>query len=115
MDLDIKEIRKKMGLTQLEFGKLLGVSDQTVSNWEISGHVPTPIYAKIENLLKEKTQKRDATDHVGRILDQMEQERSAMDADRRFYQSQIQQERDRYDRLFALFEAMQKEKVTVKV
>lgn len=63
--------------------------------------------SKLENLFSEKSQKRDATDHVGRILDQMEAERATMAADRQFYQSQLQQERDRYDRLFALFEQLQ--------
>lgn len=120
--IDIVDYRKKMKLTQEELGKILGVSGKTVSNWESTGNIPTPMRAKLEKLINGESQKRDAVDHVGRILDQMEAERASMaadkermDADRRFYQSQIQQERDRYDRLFALFEAIQKEKVTVKV
>ena len=104
-----------MGLTQSEFGKLVGVSDQTVSNWEKYGRVPTPISAKIENLVNEKNQKRDAVDHVGRILDQMEQERATMNADRQFYQAEIQHYREQADRLLSIIEQMQKEKVTVKV
>lgn len=32
--MNIKEIREKLCLTQTEFAKLLGVSMQTISNWE---------------------------------------------------------------------------------
>jgi transcriptional regulator with XRE-family HTH domain len=104
MDLDIKEIRKNLGLTQAEMAKILGVSDQTISNWEKFGRIPTPMRAKLENLVEEKSQKRDATDHVGRILDQMEAERASMDADRRFYQQEIQHYREQTDRLISIIE-----------
>lgn len=107
MELNIKEIRQKLNLTQAELAQMVGTSIQTISNWERLGNIPTPMRSKLENLFSEKSQKRDATDHVGRILDQMEAERATMAADRQFYQSQLQQERDRYDRLFALFEQLQ--------
>ena len=32
--MNIKEIREKLCLTQTEFAKLLGVSMQSISNWE---------------------------------------------------------------------------------
>ncbi len=33
-NLDIKEIRKKLNLSQKDFGKMLGVSLRSVQNWE---------------------------------------------------------------------------------
>lgn len=40
----IRDIRKRNGMSQLEFGKLLGVSNSTVSEWE-SGNRGVPIDA----------------------------------------------------------------------
>lgn len=37
--LHIKEIRKRLGMTQEEFGAIFGVSRQAVSNWEKSLYV----------------------------------------------------------------------------
>lgn len=107
MDLDIKVIRKKLGLTQAELAKNLGVSDQTISNWEKSGRIPTPMRAKIEDLVSEKSQKRDAVDHVGRLLDIMEADRATMNADRQFYQQEIQHNREQIDRLISIIEGRQ--------
>jgi len=39
--LHIKEIRKRLGMTQEEFGAIFGVSRQAVSNWEKSLYVPS--------------------------------------------------------------------------
>lgn len=38
--LEIKKIRKKLGMTQAEFAKLLGVSSRTVINWEKEATTP---------------------------------------------------------------------------
>ena len=37
--LHIKEIRKRLGMTQEEFGAIFGVSRKAVSNWEKSLYV----------------------------------------------------------------------------
>lgn len=37
----LKKLREKMLLTQEEFGKLIGVSFETVNRWENGKHVPT--------------------------------------------------------------------------
>jgi DNA (cytosine-5)-methyltransferase 1 len=53
ISLQIKKKRKGMGLTQLEFAKLLGLKsngERTVRGWETGEHIPTP--AKIEILKK---------------------------------------------------------------
>ena len=37
----IKELRKKLILTQTEFAELLGVSFQSINRWEKGKHEPT--------------------------------------------------------------------------
>ncbi len=50
----MKEIRKRLGLTQLQFAKILGVSFQSVNRWERGRTKPLPIVLKqIEVMVKE--------------------------------------------------------------
>jgi DNA-binding transcriptional regulator YiaG len=50
----VKEIRKRLGLTQLQFAKTLGVSFQSVNRWERNKTKPLPIVLKqIEVMVKE--------------------------------------------------------------
>jgi len=39
---DVVEVRKNLGLTQAQFGQLLGVHEMTVSRWERGEFPPTP-------------------------------------------------------------------------
>lgn len=50
----VKETRKRLGLTQLQFAKTLGVSFQSVNRWERSKTKPLPIVLKhIEVMVRE--------------------------------------------------------------
>jgi transcriptional regulator with XRE-family HTH domain len=50
----VKETRKRLGLTQLQFAKKLGVSFQSVNRWERGKTKPLPIILKqIEVMVKE--------------------------------------------------------------
>jgi transcriptional regulator with XRE-family HTH domain len=50
----VKETRKRLGLTQLQFAKTLGVSFQSVNRWERGKTKPLPIVLKqIEAMVKE--------------------------------------------------------------
>ncbi|MBD2130097.1 helix-turn-helix transcriptional regulator [Microcoleus sp. ZQ-A2] len=50
----VKETRKRLGLTQVEFAQSLGVSFQSVNRWERSKTKPLPIVLKqIEVMVKE--------------------------------------------------------------
>ena len=50
----VKQTRKRLGLTQLEFAKTLGVSFQSVNRWERGRTKPLPIVLKqIEVMVKE--------------------------------------------------------------
>jgi DNA-binding transcriptional regulator YiaG len=49
-----REIREAMGLTQTEFGRLLGVARNTVTRWEIAlSNIPSPTALAIEGLYRE--------------------------------------------------------------
>lgn len=54
--MDIKEIRKQLDMTQQEFAKELGVTRQSVSNWERDSFKPTPV---IEKILKDYCEKKN--------------------------------------------------------
>jgi DNA-binding transcriptional regulator YiaG len=50
----VKETRKRLGLTQLQFAKTLGVSFQSVNRWERGKTKPLPIVLKqIELMVRE--------------------------------------------------------------
>ena len=51
---DLKKLREKMLLTQSEFGKLIGVSFETVNRWENGKHVPNMRAKRKINKLAEK-------------------------------------------------------------
>ena len=104
MQLDIKKIREKLNLTQAELAEKLGVTGKTVSNWEVTGRISTPMKKKLMELANEGEQRRDAVDHVGRLLDIMEADRRTMDADRQFYQSELAHNRQQIDRLISIIE-----------
>jgi len=43
---EVRDIRRKLGLTQEEFAFRLGVSATTVMNWERDKHCPSPLAQK---------------------------------------------------------------------
>jgi transcriptional regulator with XRE-family HTH domain len=50
----VKETRKRLGLTQVQFAKTLGVSFQSVNRWQRGKTKPLPIVLKqIELMVKE--------------------------------------------------------------
>ena len=58
--MDIKRIRIQLNMTQQEFAKELGVTRQSVSNWERDSFKPTPVIEKlIQNYCEKKNIKID--------------------------------------------------------
>ncbi|GHA83485.1 hypothetical protein GCM10009069_03470 [Algimonas arctica] len=54
--LRLKTTRKKHGLSQSEFAKLVDVSQPTIANWERGGHIPRPdALSRIAETLKVDT------------------------------------------------------------
>lgn len=56
--MEIKEMRMKLGMTQEEFGRMLGIPRRTIQNWEIGQrkcpeYVISLIYWKLKDLLEE--------------------------------------------------------------
>lgn len=52
-DLDIKKIRKSLGLTQAEMAKKIGVDTKTVQNWEYGKTIPVSKHGIIRSLMIE--------------------------------------------------------------
>ena len=51
----VQQLRKKLGLTQTEFSKVLGCRQQTVSEWELGLYAPANAYGKLLRQLEEQT------------------------------------------------------------
>lgn len=56
---EIKELRRRTGKTQKEFGEVLGIPPRTIGNWETGTKSPPPyvidliaFYLKANNLIK---------------------------------------------------------------
>ena len=44
--MEIKQLRKRLGLTQIAFAHKLGVTEQSVRRWESGRNSPSPIVRK---------------------------------------------------------------------
>lgn len=50
-ELDVKAIRKKLGLTQKKLAEKLGVAEATVQNWERGLTIPATKYSILSDML----------------------------------------------------------------
>lgn len=55
-ELDIKDLRQKLGVTQKELAKMVGVSENTVQNWEYGRKIPSTKHQILRSLLLEPQQ-----------------------------------------------------------
>lgn len=53
IDLNIKEVRSSLGVTQKQLAEMLGVSVATIQNWEYGGKIPRTKHQTISALLKD--------------------------------------------------------------
>lgn len=53
MELNVRKIRKMLDLTQKEFANALGVSENTIYNWEHGGNVPADKETQMTDMLKQ--------------------------------------------------------------
>ncbi len=58
--MDIKKEREKIGMTQEEFGILLGVSRKTISTYESSGNIPETKEKAFSSILSNYSQKNSS-------------------------------------------------------
>lgn len=54
-DLDIKEIREKLGVSQEKLAEIVGVHLRTIQNWESGTVIPKTKYTILRNLLLQET------------------------------------------------------------
>jgi len=55
----IKDLRRRLGLTQRQFGAAIGATITTVSRWECGKMKPLPVYQQIIRGLEEGRPKED--------------------------------------------------------
>lgn len=65
--MDIRLTRKRLGLTQEDLAKRLGVSTRTVQNWEQGGVIPATSQRALERLLYGLEDVRGWDDVVSRL------------------------------------------------
>ena len=73
--MDIRLTRKRLGLTQEEMAKRLGVSTRTVQNWEQGGVIPATSQNAIQRLLSGLEDVRgwdDVVSRLDRIIEMLE-------------------------------------------
>lgn len=56
-ELNIKDLRQKLGITQKELAKMVGVSENTVQNWEYGRKIPNTKHQILCALMEGKTLK----------------------------------------------------------
>jgi transcriptional regulator with XRE-family HTH domain len=61
-DLNVKEIRKNLGVSQTKFAEMLGVHIRTVQNWESGGVIPQAKYTLLHNLQNQSKEKEKIQD-----------------------------------------------------
>lgn len=54
--ISVKDIRKKLGISQIELAKKLGVHPRTIQNWEAGGEIPQTKYAILCELIPKEQQ-----------------------------------------------------------
>ena len=65
--IEIREIRKRLGMTQEELAKRLGVSTRTVQNWEQGGVIPATSKDAIARVLGGAEEKRGWDEVISRL------------------------------------------------
>jgi len=55
--MDIKDLRKHMGITQADFAKILGVSRLTIIRWEAGYFSPSPLASEKLKQFRDKVEK----------------------------------------------------------
>lgn len=66
-DVEIKELRESMGLTQQDFATLIPVKLSTVQTWESGKFKPRPVAsARLEQLKRNKSSKGIRNDQMGK-------------------------------------------------
>ncbi len=53
-DLDAKQIRERLGMTQEKFAEILGVHARTVQNWESGKTIPESKHALLRELAEQR-------------------------------------------------------------
>ena len=56
---EVRQIRNRLGLSQADFGRLMGVTQSTVYKWETGGHSVPPLKVSVIRQLDRQAQARE--------------------------------------------------------
>lgn len=65
---EIQDLREKTGLTQRQFGRLFGVSHQTVINWELGRTSPGPAHVELMERVRENIREKEQRERLKRLI-----------------------------------------------
>ena len=65
---EIRQLRHRMGLTLREFAEVMGVSKNTVQNWEKDRTTPGNIHHRMLVQLEERVQRQENAKELGQFL-----------------------------------------------
>ena len=101
-NLDIKQIREKLGVTQEQFAEMVGVHPRTIQNWEAGSIIPQSKRAILHQLMdanhKEKYNVSDP-DSVEKLLEILAAKEAA-----------LAKAQEQIDRLLGIIETLTKAK-----
>ena len=108
-ELDVKEIRKTLGLTQTKFAEMLGVSLITIQNWEKGRKIPSTKYKILCNLKKPERQyintQKGSNIHYNTITaEQLDKALNEITEQRKMYAVQMEKAQNQIDKLISIIE-----------
>ena len=96
-DLNIKELRKKFGMTQEQLAQIMGSSVQTIKNWEAGKTIPKTARAKLMDVFHLSVSKE------GEVLETKDSDK-VIDV----LAKQLEEKDRQIDRLLGIIEKMNK-------
>ena len=106
-ELDIKYLRQKLGVTQKELAKMVGVSENTIQNWEYGRRIPSTKHQILCSLLPNNTSSVGSSRPISEISD-LSKALDEISEMRKLVQEQVRYNQEQFDRLMRVIESMQK-------
>ena len=109
-DLKVKDLRLKKGMTQAELAQIMGVSIQTIKNWESGKKIPSTAMMKLQEVFQSDNNIGDNTNFAHNINGNNSQNGGAVievlahQLDEK--DKQISKAQEQIDRLLSIIEKM---------
>lgn len=107
-DLDVKRIRKKLGITQTEFAEIVAVSLKTIQNWEAGGKIPATKDAILRKLMRDglpiNNQQGENIYYNNATSEQLDKALDEIAEQRKLYAVQMEKAQSQIDKLISIIE-----------